>query len=264
MAILTPKTFTSGEVLTASDVNAYLRGGYMGSVYFTSSGTFTKATYPWLKAIRVKVVAGGGGGGGCDYCGVADAAAAVGGGGGCYAESFITDIASLASSVTVTIGSGGAGGTGGTSGSPSGTTGTSGGDSEFGAGTAYEVSAGGGNAGNRGLDGASFLGNDGVAARRVGTGDLVIGATATESSFSVGTTDSTFAMANASAGGASMLGVGGRGGRRRNQDSAEDGANGSVFGGGGGGGATTAQTTATNGANGGTAANGIVIVEMYA
>jgi len=35
---------------------------YHSTVYFTSSGSFTKASYPWLRAIRVKVVGGGGGG----------------------------------------------------------------------------------------------------------------------------------------------------------------------------------------------------------
>jgi hypothetical protein len=35
------------------------------TLYYTSSGTFTKASYPWLRAIKVKVQGAGGGGGGC-------------------------------------------------------------------------------------------------------------------------------------------------------------------------------------------------------
>jgi hypothetical protein len=37
---------------------------YVQSIYYTSNGTFVKATYPWLRAVRVRVQGAGGGGGG--------------------------------------------------------------------------------------------------------------------------------------------------------------------------------------------------------
>ncbi|MBX6334455.1 hypothetical protein IRY61_03905, partial [Candidatus Saccharibacteria bacterium] len=99
-------------------------------VIFTSSGTFTKASYPGLKGVRVKLVGGGGAGGG------RSASSPIGGGGGAgaYCEEFIP-ASSLGSSVTVTVGSGGTGVSGGTGGS--------GGTSSFGS----FSSAGGGTGG---------------------------------------------------------------------------------------------------------------------
>jgi hypothetical protein len=85
---------------------------YVDTVYFTSSGEFEKADFPWLRAIRVRCQGGGGGGGGVPITATGGAAAGGGGGGG-YAESFITDIAGLDASVTVTRGGGGAGGAAG-------------------------------------------------------------------------------------------------------------------------------------------------------
>jgi hypothetical protein len=94
---------------------------FVDTLYYTSAGTatFTKATYPWLRKVFVKVVGGGGG-----SAGVSSAAgrAAGGGGGGGYAEKAIL-VADLGSSENVVVGAGGtagaagdnAGGTGGTS-----------------------------------------------------------------------------------------------------------------------------------------------------
>ena len=101
----------------ATGVNDYLTGGYLyaGTIYYTSSGTFVKAD-PFgqgdigLRAIRVRLVGGGGGGGGTGATIGGESAQGGGGGAGGYAESFITDIAGLDSSVTVTRGGGGAGG----------------------------------------------------------------------------------------------------------------------------------------------------------
>jgi hypothetical protein len=111
-----PKTFTAGERLFAADLNnnfEHLDAGfrYAGTVYFTSSGSFLKADPLGtgdigLRAIRVRMVGGGGGGGGLD--GTVDSARSGGGGGG-YSELFITNIAALDASVTVTRGAGGAG-----------------------------------------------------------------------------------------------------------------------------------------------------------
>lgn len=96
--------------------------GRQQQVTFTSSGTFTKANYPGMKGIRVRVQGGGGGGIGADVTAAGQQSAGGGGGGGAYAESFLTPD-QLAASETVTVGAGGAGascsagqgGTGGTS-----------------------------------------------------------------------------------------------------------------------------------------------------
>lgn len=235
---------------------------YVDTLYFTSSGTFTKATYPWLRAVRVKCQAGGGGSGSGDAMSAGEAVASGGGGGGCYAESFITDIASLAASVTVTVGSGGAGGAGGAG---DGVSGTDGGDSEFGAGTAYEVSAGGGNGGARGFESALNGFGTGTSARRVGTGDLVLGGGAGASGFRIGTTVSgAVVLALGGVGGDSVLGRGGRGADLAGTTIVELGQTGTPYGGGAGGSAGVCDTGTQNGPDGRSGGDGIVIVELYA
>jgi len=116
-----------------------LDAGYVfgGTVYFTSSGTFTKADYPGLRAVTVKVQAGGGGGGGAAGAGSGESAVAGGGGGGGYTEKFIL-ADDLSASETVTVGSGGNGGSAGAN------NGSSGGNSAFGS----HCSADGGDGGN--------------------------------------------------------------------------------------------------------------------
>lgn len=197
---------------------------FVDTVYFTSNGTFSKGNYPWLRAIRVKVQGGGGGGGGVDAAG-----AAGGGGGGGYAESFVTDIAGLSSSVTVTVGAGGAGGSGAVSGS-------GGSDSSFGALTVGNGGGGGGTLGNPGSGDS-------------GSGDVVFNG---DGGGPGGNSD-----APSGKGGGSHLGGGAIGGR--NQVSS-NGANGEPYGGGGGGGRRTSSGSVT----GGDGAPGIVIVELYA
>jgi hypothetical protein len=243
MAILTPKTFTSGDVLTAADVNAYLRGGYMGSVYFTSSGTFTKATYPWLRAIRVKVQGAGGGSGGCATTGAGEASGGGGGGGGGYAEKFITDIAGVSASETVTVGSGGAGGAAGNN------AGSTGGTS-----SAFSLSATGG-AGGSGGPAATFdtvVINPGLAGAGSG-GDLNIDGDDGPAGFATAIN-----RAFPSGGGRSVL----AGNQARGVvGSTASGSAGNDFGGGAQGSACAQNQTQQAGAAGG---NGIVIVELYA
>lgn len=242
MAILTPKTFTSGEVLTAADVNAYLRGGYMGSVYFTSSGTFTKATYPWLRAVRVRLVGAGGGSGSTTATlnATGDSSTAGGGGGGAYAESFITDIASLASSVTVTVGTG--------------VSQSAGGSSSFGSGEAYEVSAEGGSAGEVGVSLTTPFTRRGGDRGVTGTGDLVIpGQSGGNGVILV----------------AASQGYGGLGGASHLSGTPIQKVNGNLNGDDGenyGGGATSPLSITQSGArtSGTTGGDGIVIVELYA
>jgi hypothetical protein len=215
---------------------------YVSTVYFTSSGTFEKADYPWLRAIRVKCQAGGGGGGGCSITGVSEGSLGTGGGGGGYAESFITDIAGLASSVTVTRGAGGDGGTAGNN------AGSAGGSSSFGSLVAAAGGLGGG-----GATAAAVLFRTPVAGGDGTTGDLLVpGAPSLLATLNV--SQSIFVQ---STGGGSFLGAGALA-----RTSNGNGIAGKAFGGGGSAGANgVSQGTARAGGDGG---NGIVIVELYA
>jgi hypothetical protein len=202
---------------------------YETTVYFTSSGTFSKASYPYLRAIRVKCQGGGGGGG-------AATTAASGGGGGAgggYVEAFITDIAGLASSVTVTIGSGGAAE-------------GAGGNSSFGASI---VGNGGGGGRGSGADGQGGVGGGvtgGDFARAGGDGGS-------------GSFNSAGANIPGGLGGSGLLGGGGRGAYWNNAGGVT-GSAGKLYGGGGGGGSRGGSGTG----GGGAGAAGIVIVELYA
>ena len=219
---------------------------YVQTIYYTSNGTFTKASYPWLRAIRVKVCGGGGGGGGATTTAVGNVAFGISGGGGAYAESFITDIAGLDASVTVTRGAGGAGAPAGNN------SGGTGGQSSFGG----LVSA------NGGLGGA-FSGSFtppgtvvGASGAATGTGDLVIAGDGSGPSVAV----NAFNMVIAGPGG-SHLGGGIR--ALAFYSSGGDGISSSnrIGAGGTGGYNTSNQGTARAG---GTGDNGIVIVELYA
>jgi hypothetical protein len=55
----------SASITGAGETPGFIGFRFKEAVYFTSNGTFTKADYPWLRAIRVRLVGGGGGGGGC-------------------------------------------------------------------------------------------------------------------------------------------------------------------------------------------------------
>jgi hypothetical protein len=202
---------------------------FVTTVYFTSSGTFSKATYPWLRAIRVKCQGGGGGGGG--VASGPGVAAAGGGGSGGSAESFITDIAGLDASVTVTTGVGGAGRSG--AGNISGFTG---GTSSFGS-----LSALGGGGGE--MAGAGVTDRQGGSPGTASGADLAISGFAGHAS-------------NSFRGGA---GGGFGGGDWQAQSNSGLNATGSY--GGGGGGALQGDGTSRAGGNG---ANGIVIIELYA
>jgi hypothetical protein len=239
------KVFVPGEILTASDVNTFLvNEGYqlVQTLYFTSSGTFSKATYPWLRAIRVKCQAGGGGGGGSAATGASEVAMASGGSGGVYSESFITDIAGLASSVTVTRGAGGAGASAGNN------LGSNGGVSSFGSLVSANGGLGGYGAGAVGLSGFTNARDGGTG----GTGDLVIAGGASPVHGQVRTD---FIIPFMS--GSSFLG----GSRVFEGAAASNGLTGQNFGGGGTGGQNTENEAAKSGGTGGA---GIVIVELYA
>lgn len=93
--------------------------GLQQLVVFNASGTFTKAAYPGLRKVWVRVIGGGGGGAGAQATGGPSIAGSSGSGGG-YSESVI-DAASLGASETVAIGVGGAGGVGNAPGAVGGT-----------------------------------------------------------------------------------------------------------------------------------------------
>ena len=224
---------------TSGGVDTYR---YVDTVYFTSSGTFTKATYPWLRAIRVRLVGAGGGSGSTTATlnATGDSSTAGGGGGGAYAESFITDIASLASSVTVTVGTG--------------VSQSAGGSSSFGSGEAYEVSAEGGSAGEVGVSLTTPFTRKGGDRGVTGTGDLVIpGQSGGNGVILV----------------AASQGYGGLGGASHLSGTPIQKVNGNLNGDDGenyGGGATSPLAINQSGVRtaGTTGGNGIVIVELYA
>jgi hypothetical protein len=243
------KEFEAFTRLDASDVNEYLvNEGYqiVETLYYTSDGTFTKATYPYLRAIKVKVQGAGGGAGAAQATSASQHSQGASGAGGAYAESFITDIASLDASVTVTIGAGGTGGT------TSPTTGNSGGNSSFGA----LVSANGGS-GNTSLLTTTFPNHvtGTIAGATTATGDLVIpGGSPAPGSIS------DLNRGLTALGGSSFLGSPNRG--RGIAANGFDGLPGLGYGSGGSGpGNGASQATVRTGGNG---APGIVILELFA
>jgi hypothetical protein len=238
-------TAVAGQKLVFDGTNWVNLTGYVyvQAVYFTSSGTFSKGDYPWLRAIRVRCQAGGGGGGGSLAQG-----AGKGGGGGAYAEAFITDIAGLAASVTVTRGAGGAGGAAGNN------NGSTGGQSAFGA-----ITADGGSGGFGGAAAAAFPNfgavSGGVGSNTTANADFSVSG----SSSSVGSVLRATTVGNGgvvgSNGASCFLGAGGR------ATAAAIGGSAGVRGGGGGGGFAGTGDASIAGLAGG---DGIVIVELYA
>jgi hypothetical protein len=234
---------------SASSTYAEKSAGYQynQTLYYTSNATFTKATYPWLRAIRVKCQGSGGGGGGCAAITTSPRAAVAGGGGaGAYAESFITDIAGLSASVTVTVASGGAGGAAGAN------NGGNGGTTSFGSTVSALGGAGGeGQAEAASIRAESFGGNG----QTNGTGDLVIWGQGGEG----GLTLPNESVARAR-GGKSFLGATIDTNRIITSAAGAGGNKGS-----GGGGAAGTSIIGTHAAQaGGAGGNGIVIVELYA
>jgi hypothetical protein len=230
----------TGTVLTNNSIGYR----YVQTVYFTANGTFTKATYPWLRAIRVKAVGAGGGGGGVGATGAGEFVASGGGGGGGYAEKFIDNIAGLSASETVTVGSGGAGGAAGIN------NGTAGGNSSFGA-----AVQGNGGAGGSGATPQTFwITTVGGAGGGGSVGDLIINGGYGGTSNPVNTNGG-----YAGRGGPSVLGMISQ--ERAAWQSSAAGITGNLYGGGGSGAASGASNTAKAG---GAGAAGIVIVELYA
>jgi hypothetical protein len=207
---------------------------FVETIYYTSTGThtFSKASYPWLRAVKVKCQGAGGGGAGTA---ANNGNSGGGGGGGAYSEIFITDIPNMSSSVTVTVGAAGTGGAAGDN------NGTAGGSSSFGS---YVVCGGGG----AGVSPAgAYATNNG-------------GTVTTSGDFNIpGQNGGPRAVSNAAGsqrGGQSFLGVVGNDHIRTSGN--YSGLSGLGYGAGGNGGKS--ETTAQSGGNG---APGIVILELY-
>lgn len=211
----------------------------------TAGGTFDKASYPWLKSIRVRMVGGGGGGGGAGTVGVAGyISVGGGGGGGGYCERvFPVDEIPVGPNAWDV-------GTGGT-GSTANAGGTDGGNTTF-----LGMTAGGGDKGV-GVADAEF-GNqvEGSAGGTATGGDINI-----PGSDGGGTTSARISGVSRSyggAGGASQLG--GTNGSFVGSADNTPGSVGKLYGGGGGG--TAADNLAQNG-TGGAGAAGVLIIELY-
>jgi hypothetical protein len=242
---LQAKVGVDGSAVTTS-IDYQLNTGYRyhSTVYFTSSGTFTKASYPWLRAMKVTVVGGGGGGGGVAATGTGQSAEAGGGAGGGYAIKFITDIAGLSASETVTVGAGGSGGAAGAN------NGTDGGTT-----SAFGLTGGLGLGG----DGMIAIGSGRTAFGRdsnIGTGGDINGRGDFGGSGVV--INAGVAVSQTNNGGGTILT-----GTRNNAFSNIPGTPADANTGGGGSGARNRQQNATA-KSGGDGAAGIVIVELYA
>jgi hypothetical protein len=241
------KTFNPGEILTAADANDFLLNQgyqYRETIYYTSSDEFVKADFPWLKAIRVRCVGGGGGGGGAGTTASNTIAIGSNGAGGNYAESFITDIAGLDASVTVTRGAGGAASAAGVSNGGAGDT------SSFGS---LVVAGGGGGGFGNGAGTVPSWGAGAPAPSATATGDLVIFGDSPDSPNRI----ALFFVLFPKLAGSFLSGS-------PRQDGTGNGVNGNagqLFGGGGGGGGN-ANSQGTN-RSGGAGGNGIVIVDLF-
>lgn len=218
-------------------------------VRFTSDGSFVKANYPGLKAIRIRLVGGGGGGGGCPTTSSTEAVGGGGGGGGGYAETFVK-FSDLDASEEIVVGPGGAGGAAGQN------NGVVGGQTRFGEVTGGEIAkALGGQPGFGGLSSSNLpkYGASGGGGGSATDGDIQIRGNSGEMAVLFETQVSITSL-----GGSSQLSP--SSGRHSFTFSGAQGALGEVYGGGGGGGQNADDQG--EGRAGGNGAGGIVIVEL--
>ena len=225
--------------------------GLVEIVTFTADGDFEKGDYPWLRAVRVRMVGSGGGGAGSDAGTATEASVGGGGGAGGYAERFIDDVASLDASIPVTVPNGGAGGVA--------SSGTSGSSSLFGTDTdAWFTQAGFGGFGTKAAASTVLRAARGGAPGVGVAGDILTSGQAGSFGVSLTPGAGAFESAHGGAGGSSVLGGGGRG--QWIAASPTDGG----FGGGGGGGASSGTGGGQAAKTGGAGGPGIVILELYA
>jgi hypothetical protein len=218
--------------------------GYLlyDTLYFTANGSFTKAAYPGLRAVKVKAQAAGGSGGGAATTSASSQSYGSGGGGGGYAEAFLLASA-LGTSVAVTVPPLTLGVTG--------LAGVAGGDASFG--TAVVATGGGGGLYKPNSTLGAYL-TGGAAG--VGTaGDLLLGGQGGASGGALGN------FGNGGNGGSSPMGGGG--GASGTGAGNGNAAGWSAAGYGGGGGGAAANASSPTARVGGSGAPGIVIVELY-
>jgi len=239
-ASLQDNAVTTGKVNDGAITGAKIANGYtfVQTVVFASNGTFTKASYSWLRALKVRLQAGGGAGGGAASTDSSTIAMGGGGGGGAYAERFVTNIAGLSASETITVGGGGTAGTG---------NGGAGGNT-----TAFGITVNGGSGGTAGAA-VSSMATAGGSGGGLGSGTVDLVVAGSDGGYGRGI--SNFVLA-AGYGGSSALA-----GSREGPINANGNA-GRVYGGGGSGGATGAFLAGPR--NGGAGGAGIVIVDLFA
>jgi hypothetical protein len=213
---------------------------YGGQVRFTSSGTFTKASYPGLSAIEVECQGGGGAGGGVVATAAGQNAVGNGAQAGGYAKSLVV-VSDLDTTEAVTVGAGGTG--------VSAAAGNDGGASVFDT-ISSEVRGGGGaGAGSFGASNNTGAGSPGVAAT-TDTGDFTVPGGSGGSAIRISAT-----TGEGGWGGHSFYGMGGA-----SRGNAGAGQPGRPYGGGGGGALSLNGSGAAAGGNGGA---GIVVVSLY-
>lgn len=216
---------------------------YLQTVVFTSSGTFTKASYPTARAIRIRAIGGGGAGATSQAASTGNHSGGGGGGGGGCADKFVL-LSALAASETVTVGAGGNNTSGGN--------GYSGGTSSFGTQAVATGGEGGYTGDNTALAITGVGGNGGIGT----SGDIL---TAGDTG---GNGGGYATLGTGGAGGGSAMGGGGQSVYNGGGSARTAGNPGRAYGGGGGGSQTNAGSSSA--ISGGVGAAGIVIVEVYA
>ena len=217
---------------------------------YTADSTFTKASYPWLRAMTIKMQGAGGGGGGAATTTATQTAVGGAGGAGAYAEFFLTDLSGLASSATVTIGAAGAAGTAGAN------AGGNGSSTTF---DTYTVGAGtGGAAGTAAATNRVIAGAAGSSTfTNIPAGAITVDGSSGQSVWSLGATTPGSVMRGF--GGRSFLSPGGTAGTTTTTGSGTTAAG---HGGGGSGGYNAlSQATARTG---GAGSAGLIILELWA
>jgi hypothetical protein len=217
------------------------------TVQFLVSGTFTKADYVGLSAVKVKCVSGGGGSGGAATTAAGQGAASGGGAGGTYAEAFLL-ADELGDSETITVG------VGGTAGAAGANAGGDGGDTSFGT---LCIASGGTGTGSGGATATATTTGAAGGSNNPATsvGDLIVAG----QEGSDGRHLSTGERVNDAVGGASGMGWG-YGRSESNVTASAGGLGGQKYGGGASGAHNQASQTQVAGATGG---DGICVVEVY-
>jgi len=228
----------TGTWQTIASANGYQ---YWQTIAFDANGTFTKASYPGLRAVRIRCQGGGGAGGGAAITGAGSCSGGGGGQGGNYAEKWVLASA-LAASETVTRGTGGTG--------VAGAAGNNGGSSSVGS----LCVAGGGVGGATSGSTTAWSGPISNTPSTTATGDMIRLGDA--GGFGVMHGSSDFIMSGA--GGGSMWGIGAR---PVNPGAGANGFDGSGYGGGGGGAGNSNSQAAT--VTGGAGTAGRVLIDLY-